>query len=213
MVGVMKIILITLIPFSPSRRLKEKNGGSMKNPIFTMLAGLSLLVICVGCAGYQVVPERLQGQINHELTFTQLRENPEVYKGELVVVGGEVLSIDRRQDQTRIEVLQLPLSDDFLPANRRTKTQGRFVALSGGKDPLDPAILQPGVAITIVGEIIGSTTIQIDNDEKQGPIFGIKDLTIWDEQHYWGRPYYGNWWDWGYRGPYSGYRPFGYPYY
>ncbi len=144
-------------------------------------------------------------------------ENPEAYKGEIMVIGGEVLSIERKQNQTRMEVLQLPLDqDELVPANRRTTTQGRFIALSRGKDTLDPAVLEKEDAVTIVGEILGSDILKVDQDEKRVPVFGIKDLTIWDENRYWGRPYagYGYGWGWGYpAGFYSGYRPFGYPYY
>jgi len=164
-----------------------------------------------GCSRYQVIPDHLEWQVDQQISFTQLRENPESYNGELVVVGGEVLSVDRKQDKTRIEVLQLPLTDDLIPVDRRTKTQGRFIAISGGRDPLDPAVLEKGTAISIVGEVIGSEMIQVGQDEKPGPVLGIKDLTIWDEPHYWGRTYYGG--GWGHPGLYTGYRPFGYPYY
>ncbi|MEO7859063.1 MAG: Slp family lipoprotein [Nitrospirales bacterium] len=180
----------------------------------TILSILCLSVMFAGCSHYNVIPERLENQVNHSLKFTQIRENPEKNKGELLVVGGEVLSINRKQDTTRIEVLQLPLNDDFTPANQRTQTQGRFIALSKGKDPLDPAVLEKGKAISIVGEIIGSETIQVGEDEKKVPVFGIKDLTIWDEARYWGRGYSGYGWGRGYpAGFYSGYRPLGYPYY
>lgn len=180
-----------------------------------ILALLCLLMVTGGCSRYHVIPEHLEGQVNQQLSFKQIRENPEAYKGELVAVGGEVLSIDRKQDRTRIEVLQLPLTDDLIPVDRRTKTQGRFVAVSGGRDPLDPAVLEQGTAISLVGEVLGSEMIQVGQDEKPGPVLGIKDLTIWDEPHYWGRSYYGGGggWGWGHPGMYTGYRPFGYPYY
>lgn len=184
----------------------------MKNSTISSILFIS--VMFAGCSHYQVIPESLENQVNHTLDFKQIRENPDNYQGELMVVGGEVLSINRKQDATRIEVLQLPLNDDFTPANQRTKTQGRFIALSKGKDPLDPAVLEKGRAISIVGKIIGSESIQVGEDTKEVPIFGIKDLTIWDEALYWGRGYSGFGWGRGYpAGYYSGYRPIAYPYY
>lgn len=184
----------------------------MKNSIILSILFLSLMF--GGCSQYQVIPKGLENQVNHTLDFKQIRENPENYQGELMVVGGEVLSVNRKQDATRIEVLQLPLNDDFTPAIHRTKTQGRFIALSKGKDPLDPAVLEKGRAISIVGEIIGRETIQVGEDSKEVPIFGIKDLTIWDEALYWGRGYSGFGWGRGYpAGYYTRYRPIAYPYY
>lgn len=184
--------------------------------MYSLVSALGLALLFAGCARYAVIPEHLENQVNHKLRFAEIKDNPEAYQGEIMVVGGEVLSIERKENQTRMEVLQLPLDDDMVPENRRTTTQGRFVALSGGKDPLDPAVLKKETAVTIVGEVLGSETIQVDKDEKKVPVFGIKDLTIWDEVRYWGAPYagYGYGWGWGYpTGFYSGYRPFGYPYY
>ncbi len=180
---------------------------------FPILALLGASIFFSACAQYNVIPDRLEGQVNRTLKFEQVRDNPQEYKGEMLVVGGEVLSVDRRQDTTRIEVLQLPLNDDYIPANQRTQTQGRFIALSKGHDPLDPAVFDKGVAISLVGELVGSETIKVGEDDKQVPVFGIKDLTIWDKAHYWGNPPgYGL--GWGYpSGFYTGYRPFGYPYY
>ncbi|MDT3778549.1 Slp family lipoprotein [Nitrospira sp. MA-1] len=184
----------------------------MKKSPFSSILFLSL--IFTGCSQYQVIPESLENQVNHTLDFKQIRENPDNHQGELMVVGGEVLSVNRKQDATRIEVLQLPLNEDYTPANQRTKTQGRFIALSKGKDPLDPAVLEEGRAISIVGEIIGRETIQVGEDSQEVPIFGIKDLTIWDEALYGGRGYSGFRWGRGYPTDfYSGYRPLAYSYY
>lgn len=168
----------------------------MKNSTISSILFLS--IVFAGCSPYQVIPEGLENQVNHTLEFKQMRETPENFKGELMVVGGEVLSVNRKQDATRIEVLQLPLNNDYTPANQRTKTQGRFIALSKGKDPLDPAVLEKGRAISIVGKILGSETIQVGEDTKEVPIFGIKDLTIWDEALYWSRGYSGFGWGRGY---------------
>jgi outer membrane lipoprotein len=195
-------------------RRKEKQ---MPNSIYHVVSALCLIFLIAGCTRYEVIPERLENQVNYKLRFSDIKDNPDAHKGEIVVVGGEVLSIERMEDRTQIEVLQLPLDkDELVPANRRTTTEGRFIALSRGKDTLDPAVLEEETAITIVGEILGSDTITIDKDQRRVPVLGIKDLTIWDEARYWGAPYggYGYGWGWGYpAGFYSGYRPFGYPYY
>lgn len=193
--------------------MQPNQGGTDAMKISTILSILFLAILFTGCSRYNVIPDRLEGQVNDTLTFKHVKDNPEAYKGELLVVGGEVLSVDRRQDTTRIEVLQLPLDEEYIPANQRTQTQGRFIALSKGQDPLDPALLDKGVAISMVGELIGNETIKVGEDEKRVPLFGIKDITIWDQAHYWGRPPgYGM--GLGYpSGFYSGYRPFGYPYY
>jgi starvation-inducible outer membrane lipoprotein len=171
-----------------------------------ILSVLSFLIIFTGCSRYHVIPDHLEDQVNYQLDFEDVRDNPEANKEEVMVLGGEVLSIERGQDMTRLEVLQLPLKDNYFPADRRSTTQGRFGAFSKGKDPLDPAVLENGIAISMVGEIVGKETISIDQDEKEVPLLAIKDLTIWDKPHYWGRPYYREPW-----GP-VGFRPYVFPY-
>jgi outer membrane lipoprotein len=182
-----------------------------------MYIHLMVTLICIsffasGCySRYQVIPDNLEDKVNHQLTFQEIQDNPEAYTDEVVVVGGEVLSVDRLPDATRIEILQLPLNSDFVPANRRTKTEGRLIALSEENGALDPAVLETGVAITIVGLVLGGEKIPIDKIEKEVPVFGIKDLTIWDRPHYWGRPHYRNAFGWGHSYYYP-FRPVG-PFY
>jgi outer membrane lipoprotein len=175
--------------------------------IYHLIFCFILAALFTGCAGNGVIPERLENQVNHKIQFTEVQDSPDLYKGELMVVGGEVLSIERLEDQTKIVVLQLPLDDDLVPADHRTMTKGRFIALSKDMD-LDPAVFEHDTAVTLVGEVVGSETIQVDKDEKTVPLYAIKDLTIWDEARFWRAE--------GYENPayfYSGYRPFGYPYY
>ncbi len=102
----------------------------MNNATISSILFLSL--VFAGYSQYQVITQSLENQVNHTLDFKQIRENPDNYQGEFMVVGGEVLSVNRKQDATRIEVLQLPLNDDYTPANQRTKTQGRFIAEGEG---------------------------------------------------------------------------------
>ena len=72
------------------------------------LGGLALAVFLTGCASSSVVPASLQAQLDKTLTFPQLRESPDSYRGHLMVLGGEVLSAKRLKDGTRIEVLEIP---------------------------------------------------------------------------------------------------------
>ena len=81
------------------------------------LLGAGLLA---GCASGNFVPASLQAQIDKTLTFPQLRESPDSYRGHLLVLGGEVLSAKRLKDGTRIEVLEIPLDRSFQPDPDRT---------------------------------------------------------------------------------------------
>ena len=140
---------------------------------------LLLLVLpglLAGCAA-SVLPASLQLQVDRTLTFAQLRDSPDSYRGRLVIVGGEVLSAKRLKEGTRIEVLQIPLEDSQAPGKDRTASEGRFLAMQ--KEFLDPATLPPGTRVTIVGEVTGATTLPLDETDYIYPTLEIKHLKVW----------------------------------
>ncbi|OGW65617.1 MAG: hypothetical protein A3H49_03255 [Nitrospirae bacterium RIFCSPLOWO2_02_FULL_62_14] len=165
------------------------------------IAGLVLVAAMAGCASGSVVPASLQAQIDKTLTFPQLRESPDTYRGHLIVLGGEVLSAKRLKDGTRIEVLEIPLDRSLRPEADRTLSQGRFIAVQ--KEFLDPATIPPGTTITLVGEVTGSVADKLDETDYTYPTVEIKSLKVWPRgdtmsripyyyyppSYYW-RPYY-----------------------
>ena len=185
------------------------------NRISTAIFGLSIIVVS-GCAtrSYDVVPDALESQVDQTVAFSQLKESPDTYRGRLVVLGGEVLSAKRLKEGTRIEVLQLPLEGSHDPVHERTASEGRFLALQ--KEFLDPAKLPSGTRVTITGEVIGSTTLPLDETRYTYPTLEIKNLTVWPRmERYRARPYYP--YSGPYLGPYGYYGPYGrgwggYPY-
>jgi len=141
--------------------------------------------------------------------FTQIRAAVDSFKGQSVVLGGQVLTARRLKDGTRIEVLQLPLNDSHQPTMDLTKSEGRFVAVQ--REFLDPATIPHGTFITIAGELTGSTTLPLDDSEYTYPVIEIRTMRTWIPQEpvvvrprpY---PYYSPYWH-----PYWGpYRPFPY---
>ena len=143
---------------------------------FFMVLGVYFLFM-VGCSGVQVVPKDLEEQVNRDISFVQLLENPFPYKGQIMVVGGKVLSAKRLKDGTQIEVLQLPLNRHMQPVESLQKSRGRFLALQ--EEFLDPATLPLGARVTVVGEVSGMVTLPLDETTYDFPTFVIKRLTVW----------------------------------
>jgi outer membrane lipoprotein len=175
----------------------------MKRIVWLVMA----LCVTAGCSRYDVIPDRIEKQVNREVTFDQIRQSPSAHRGQLVVMGGQVLSATRQEDKTRLEVLQLPLTDDLMPANERAKSTGRFVAIDRGKEVgmegLDPAVVKGGTPVTVVGEVLGQTKVKIGEAEQEVPTLRIVDLTVWDKDR-WERDYayyrpYGYWGAYPYR--------------
>ncbi|HKW87064.1 MAG TPA: Slp family lipoprotein [Nitrospiraceae bacterium] len=163
------------------------------------------VALLTSCTSTNTIPDSLQAQIDHTLTFTQLKESPSSYRGRLVLFGGEVLTAKRLKEGTRIEVLQLPLDGYQAPQLDRTLSQGRFLAFQ--KDFLDPATVPPGTQVTIVGEVTGATTMALDETDYTYPTVEIKSLKIWQQplgSSVWPRPYVAPY----YWGPYWGRYPY-----
>ncbi len=134
-----------------------------------------------GCAtGPSPVPKELAPQVDKSVSFSQLLENPDAQVGKVVVLGGQVLQAKRLADATRIEVLQLPLGDSERPASQRTSSQGRFLAYE--KKFLDPATLSDQPQVTIVGEVTGLATANLDETEYRYPTIAIKHMHVWESQ-------------------------------
>ena len=175
----------------------------------------AIVALLSGCASTSFIPASLQTQVDQTLTFSQLKESPDSYRGRLLVLGGEVLTAKRLKDGTRITVLQLPLDGSQEPEMDRTASEGRFLAIQKGF--LDPATLPEGTRVTLVGEVTGVLTLPLDETEYAYPTLEIKTLKVWPDWQdwstmyrsplwgpYWGGAYWGSpyWWGpgWGYRG-------------
>jgi len=164
----------------------------------------------VGCAGVPVVPPDLKEKVDRSVTFEQVKASPLTHKGQFIVVGGVVLSAKPlKQDGTRIEILQLPLDSDDEPLSRLMDSKGRFLALH--KKFLDPATIPFGTSVTVVGEVTGSTTLQLDEIEYEYPTLDIASLTVWPPKvpayAFRPYPYFGAYWG-SYWGPYWGPPPY-----
>ena len=141
-----------------------------------MVLGVCCLAMA-GCSGVSVVPEELEEQVNQDISFTNLLDDPSKYKGEILVLGGQVLSAKLLEHSTQIEILQLPLNRNMKPGESLQNSQGRFIAIE--EEFLDPATLPIGTRVTVVGEVSGMVTSPLDEATYNFPILVIKQLTVW----------------------------------
>ncbi len=158
----------------------------------------AIVALLSGCASTSFIPASLQTQVDQTLTFSQLKESADSYRGRLLVLGGEVLTAKRLKDGTRIAVLQLPLDGSQKPEMDRTASEGRFLAIQKGF--LDPATLPEGTRVTLVGEVTGVLTLPLDETEYAYPTLEIKNLKVWPDlvaSQYGSTPYLSPYW-----GPY-----------
>ena len=176
---------------------------------------LSLVALCfvAGACQKDVIPDQLEGRVDKDLRYSDIKDNAESHRGKLMLAGGKVLSAKRTQSGTVIEVLQIPLSEDLMPTGKETESKGRFVVIDRNNEHVsDPAMFDDdNERVTVVGEVLGMTTIQIDEVQQRVPQLAVKHITVWDWDRMKGgyglHSGYGYPHGWGYRGYY------GHPYY
>jgi outer membrane lipoprotein len=158
----------------------------------------------------QVLPPELRSQADPNIRFVDLKANPEQYVGKAVMFSGIVLGAKRKKDYTEIEVLQLPAEPGEPPTSNRSSSEGRLLAV---KEGLDPAVVEVGHPITVIGQVKGKAVKLLDETEYSYPVLEIIHVVDWQKV----QPSYG-----GYYGPYRypyyggpfGYYPYGYgPFY
>ncbi len=171
----------------------------MTQPVSCTVRGVLIIVFsaCAGCAsGSGVVPEALDAQVDKSLSFVHLAASPDSYQSKLVLVGGEVLKTKRLAEGTQLEILQLPLDEDQQPVVRRSESQGRFLAM----DPSgrDPATIEDGTRVTVVGEVTGATLGRLDDSEYRYPTLMVKHLHVWEDRPRERGAYVSPWWGFGF---------------
>lgn len=172
----------------------------------------------------KLVPPDVMAKVDETVSFADLRSAPGNYVGRTVMISGLALHAHRMKDGTEIEILQLPTERGLTPSDRKSKSEGRFLAVQSAGF-LDPAVIEKDSPLTVVGEVKGATTKRLDDGEYQYPVLDIKHLIDWNDlrgrdrngyydSSYYGRygGYYGPWssWYYGFGGPYYGPYPYGF---
>lgn len=140
---------------------------------------LFLTGICAGCSTpyKNSLPPDLAEHIDPLLMFPRIKEDPDSFKGKLVILGGKVLAAKRLPDLTQLTILQLPLINEQEPTTELTQSEGRFIAEQ--QQFLDPATVPPGSRITVAGELSGSVQQSLDEDIYTYPTLLIKHFQVW----------------------------------
>jgi outer membrane lipoprotein len=158
---------------------------------------LFFLVFLSGCA--HVISQDLRDRADPALTFREVSNNPDFFRGKYVVWGGEIIqAINQKDGTTLIEVFQRPLGWRGEP-KETTASEGRF--LVSFEKYLDPYIFRRGREITVAGEILGEKMRPLGEMDYRYPLILGREIYLWEEDYYYPYPYY-----------YSPYPWWGYPY-
>jgi len=152
-----------------------------------------LIFLLSGCA--HVISKDLRVNADPSLTFSQVHQNPNSYKGKSVVWGGEIIeAVNQKDGTTQIEVIQRPLGWREEP-QETLASEGRFLILV--EKYLDPYLFRRGRKITVAGEIFGEKAKPLAEMDYRYPFLLSKQIYLWEEYYYRPYPYYYDLW-WGY---------------
>ncbi len=143
---------------------------------------IMLLMFSVSCSG---ITRQMRNEAMPPVPFKTLVQNVDQYIGETVILGGYILEIENKPEETIIRVLQAPLSFEDAP-QLRDKSEGRFVVIHKGF--LDPEIYYKDRRITVAGTILGRQTEQIGSCPYECLKLESREIHIWTEYEY--RNYY-----------------------
>lgn len=152
---------------------------------------LALSLLTFACA--PVLNRDLMKEGSSNPSLSELRANPEAYKGKLFILGGEIVETRFVQDGSQVEVFSIPVdSRGYLRDTDSSK--GRFLAVyPRDKGLLDPVVYKKGRGVTLAGVFLETRKSKIDEMEYLYPVFEIRQIYLWDEQwDYAGYPYYPN---------------------
>jgi len=168
-------------------------NSSLRVGVSLLIFGL-LFILFQGCLP---ISKQLRAQADRTLSFQQVSQNPEAYKGKIVIWGGEIIeTINQKDGTTLIVVLQRPV--DWMEEPDLRRSEGRFILLVEGY--VDPYVFRRGRRITIAGEIVGRKAMRLGELEYPYPLVRSKQIYLWGEYYYYPYPY--PWGYYGYYGPY-----------
>ncbi len=167
--------------------------------LFPIIFVISILFACA-----PVLRQDVMERASREFSLSDMRNNPDTYKGRLFILGGSIVDTKVTQKGSQIEALYIPVDSRGYLQDEEI-SEGRFFAIfPRERGTLDPLIYRKGRFITLAGEFTGISQGKIDEIEYDYPVFEIIEIYLWKET----REYYPGYYYPGYYYPYS----YPYPY-
>jgi len=164
--------------------------------------------LLAGLAACAPVSQEIRREAEASAPFTEIRKDPERFKGAVVVWGGVIIETVNRQGSTAVRVMQTALDFQGRPTDL-DRSEGRFIVVVDRF--LDPDIFKKGRELTVGGEIAGSETHPIGEIRYVYPVVRASELKLWEQRIPY-PPYYYDPWYWGPPYPWRPWGPWGRPY-
>ena len=141
------------------------------------------------------------------LTPQHILQDLDVYRGKLVLMGGEIIGTQNLAKETVIEILQRPLNRHTGRPKSSQEYGGRFLVKYGTFK--DPYVYSKGRELTVAGMVAGTQTSLIGEKAYTHLVLKNRETYLWPEhREYEGYPHdyppwwYDPWWPYWHRRPY-----------
>jgi starvation-inducible outer membrane lipoprotein len=130
----------------------------------------------MGCA--TTIPASLAGRIAWQVSFHDLRRDPEAYAGQVIALGGVVSQVEFMATNYRVAVREFPLDGSALYRPLIKPPSGGIYLLRFDIGQL-PQDVQPGAVITVVGEMLGKGIFWGYGEAEEVPLLAPQYVHVW----------------------------------
>jgi len=124
-------------------------------------------------------PETIRQGPLASISVAQAQRDAPRFLGQPVRWGGEILSVQNREDTTQIEVLARPLDADGEPRSN-AEGDGRFIAEI--PEFVDPAEYPQGRQLTVRGRLLWLETRPVGDYPYRYPVVAAEQWHLWPEE-------------------------------
>jgi outer membrane lipoprotein len=147
---------------------------------------VSFLMLLAACA--PVISQTTMSTVDKSISFTALQQNPDAFRGRVVLLGGQIIATTVKANETWIEVLEKPLDYQQKPSDT-DQSSGRFLVRLQGF--LDPAIYASGRQLTVAGQVEGKAVRPIKETQYTYPVLYAQEHYLWRPEDIYGAPRFG----------------------
>jgi outer membrane lipoprotein len=147
---------------------------------------VSFLMLLTACA--PVISQTTMSTVDKSVSFTALQQNPDAFKGRVVLLGGQIIGTTVKANETWVEVLEKPLDYQQKPSYA-DQSSGRFLVRLQGF--LDPAIYASGRMLTVAGQVEGKAIRPIKEVQYTYPVLYAQEHYLWKPEDIYSAPRFG----------------------
>lgn len=138
-----------------------------------LMAAIPLVLLITGCT--HIISDQSLERADRSIGFSELRKNPDAYRGKFIILGGVVTGVKKVRGVVQLEMMEYPLDSGEMP-DISARPGGQFLVI------LPPGIgyasFQPGMMVTMAGEVVGAEVKSLENVEDRYPVLVAKEIHI-----------------------------------